>query len=55
MTEGVEMKHKGIEGVAVVTLESFNKLHKQKGWMLVKPSKVVEKKAPSKKAESTDE
>ena len=54
MVEWVEMKHKGIEGVAVVTLESFNKLHKKKGWMLVKPSKAVEKK-PSKKAESTDE
>ena len=54
MAEWVEMKHKGIEGTAVVTLESFDKLHKGKGWTLVKPSKPAAKKA-AKKTESSDE
>ena len=54
MAEWVEMKHKGIEGTPSVTLESFNKLHKKKGWTLVKPSKASTKKTV-KKVESADE
>ncbi len=56
--EWVEIKYPGIEGVARVTLDAFDKVYKAKGWKLSKPNTPVVKeyvKKPTKKAESKDE
>ncbi len=63
--EWVDIKYDGIDGVAKVTLSSFNNLYKAKGWRLAKWKAPVAKveapvvkesvKKPTKKAESKDE
>lgn len=58
MAEWVEMKHEEIESTARVLRSSFDKIHRRKGWKLVKPGKVdkpAAKKADPKKVKSSDE